>query len=250
MEQPSLSDSRIAGGPLFLYSTAPTLHVRRMLMTAIQQRRQSETSRLRLVVLQTPVEQPTPETITTQLQFFGTQGVAVEMEDAGLHVREDAHRADVIDRINEADVILLSGGSPERAFRETHNTPALDALFKASCNGATMVACSAGALLVGQGMMGYVDGTEQVFPLWGWLSNVIVAPHFGYYDIEQWRKAFPGCWVLGIPNDAMAFVHPGWEQIESLGPEPLHMISPDSTTRTIVPAGQTFDMNTGCVSRG
>jgi putative intracellular protease/amidase len=243
------AQSHTAGGPLFLYSTAPTLHVRQMLLNAAQHRAQTDTSPLRCVVLQTPVEQPTPETIATQMQIFGTQGIPIEMEDAMLHTREDAHRLDVIARINQADAILLTGGSPERAYRETHDTPALDALFKASCNGKVIVACSAGALLVGRGMMGYVDGKAQPLELWGWLNRVIVAPHFGNYDIETWRRAFPDCWVLGIPDDAMAFVHPGWEQIESLGPAPLHMIPPDATTRTIVPAGQTFDMNMGCISR-
>lgn len=244
MEQPS-SKSNAAGGPIFLYSTAPTLHVRRMLLTAAQHCHRAASSAMRVLTLQAPLEQPTPETISNLWQDFGTQGISIELDDIGLSTREDAHRPDVIARLNEADMILITGGSPERAYRETHDTPALDALFQASCKGTTIAGCSAGALLVGRGMMGYVDGTEQPFPLWGWLNHVIVAPHFGNYDIEPWRTAFPGCWVLGIPDDAMAYVHPGWQEIESLGPAPLHMIAPNAETNTLVAAGQTFDMNTG-----
>lgn len=232
-----------AGGPLFLYSTAPTLHVPKMLHTAAQHRHHVTSSALRVRTLQAPLEQLTPETISNLWQDFGTRGIEIEMDDAGLSTREDAHRPDVIARLNEADMILITGGSPERAYRETHDTLALDALFQASCNGTTIAGCSAGALLIGQSMMGYVDGKEQPFDLWGWLKHVIVAPHFGNYDIEIWRRAFPDCWVLGIPDDAMAFVHAGWQQIESLGPAPLHIIPPSATTRTILSEGQTFDMN-------
>lgn len=243
MERLPAHKKQTVGGPLFLYSTAPTLHVRRMLLTAAQHRGRSDASTLRVLTLQAPLEQPTPETIRNLWQDFGTQGIGIELDDIGLSTREDAHRPDVIARCNEADLILITGGSPERAYGETHDTPALAALLQANCTGTMIAGCSAGALLVGQGMMGYVDGKEQPFDLWGWLANIIVAPHFGNYDIELWRRAFPDCWVLGIPDDAMAFVHPGWQQIESLGPAPLHIIPPGATMRTILSEGRTFDMS-------
>lgn len=175
-------------------------------------------------------------------QHFGTQGVAIQLQDAELAVRADAYRPDVIARLQAADMVLLSGGSPERAYRELYDTPALAALAAANKAGALIAGCSAGALLVGQGMLSNEQGELRPFRLWGWLAHALVAPHYGAYDIECWRQAFPECWVLGIPNDAAALVRPGWQQVESLGSQPLTIIPRGATNPMYIPSGCTWEI--------
>jgi cyanophycinase-like exopeptidase len=55
-----------------------------------------------------------------------------------LHLREDAYLASVIDRLRSADLILLNGGSPERAHEVMTGTPALEAVRVASAAGAAI----------------------------------------------------------------------------------------------------------------
>lgn len=230
------------GGPLLLYSTSPAPHELLALTLAAQRLDRSFATPIRVVVVQTPLEHPSPETLTPLWQHFSTQGFAIHMEDAGLATRADAYHEDVITRLHNADLVLITGGSPERAYRELYDTPALTALVAAREAGAVIAACSAGALLVGNGMLTNEFGDFRSLPLWNWLPHWLVAPHFGAYDIHLWQKSFPLCWVLGIPNDAMALVPFGLEYVESLGPEPLMIVPRGATMPTAVPAGQRWEI--------
>jgi cyanophycinase-like exopeptidase len=155
------------GGSLLLYSTSPSPRERLALTLAAQRCGRQPEAPIRVVVVQTPLAQPSLETLTSLWQHFGTQGIAIHMQDAGLAVRADAYRTDVITRLQMADLVLLTGGSPERAYRELYDTPALAALVAASQAGAVIAACSAGALLLGQGMLSNEQGELRPLRLWG-----------------------------------------------------------------------------------
>jgi cyanophycinase-like exopeptidase len=194
-------------GPLFLYSTSPAPHE-----AAILARVRNPARPLSAVVMQGALPEPSDADLAGLRSHFCTQGVEVVLSDSGLATRADAYRRSVADRLAAADLVLITGGSPELLGERTIGTPALVALRAASENGAVIAGCSAGAVVIGAGM---VVGRRSL-GLWGWLPRTVVAPHFGLFDIEPWVDAFPNCTVLGIPNDAMALVSNG-NEVETIG---------------------------------
>lgn len=207
-----------------------------MLQLAAQRNGRNRAAPVRIIVVQTPLEKPSPDMLTPLWAHFNDKGFAVEMDDSGLNSREDCFRPELIARLKEADLVCITGGSPERAFREMNQTPALIAMAEASRSGVVIAGCSAGALVFGQGMMSGKAGQRLPFPMWGWFSEVLIAPHFGCYDIQEWQRSYPDCAILGIPNDAMLLMR--GKQIESLGPEPLMIIPRGKTEPIKVIAGR------------
>ncbi|HVX42472.1 MAG TPA: Type 1 glutamine amidotransferase-like domain-containing protein [Mycobacteriales bacterium] len=206
-------------GPLFLYSTSPAPHEAVILDWA--RRRRSDPARpISAVVVQTPMPEPDDACLEGLRSHFCTQGVDVDVTDSGLAARPDALRPAVSDRIAAADLVLITGGSPQLLYERTADTPAIDALRAASDSGAVIAGCSAGAAAFGVGMVIGRGETPRPIPLWGWLTRTVVAPHFGQYAIEPWLDAFPDCTVLGIPDGAMAFVL-GGNDVQAVGSQPL-----------------------------
>lgn len=197
-------------GPLFLYSTSPAPH-ESAILTLAQQRRTEPSRPLSAVAMQTALPEPNDADLDGLRNHFCTQGIEVELSDSGLATREDAFRESVAQRLAAADLVLITGGSPELLYERTVDTPALTALRVASENGTVIAGCSAGAVVVGAGMVLGKGADRRSLALWGWLSRIVVAPHFGLFDIEPWIGAFPHCTVLGIPNDAMALITHGAE---------------------------------------
>ncbi len=187
-------------GPLFLYSTSPAPHEAAILARA---RRPNLAKPLSAVVMQTALPEPNDAEIDGLRSHFCTQGVDVLLDDSGLATRQDAYRGSVTERLAAADLVLITGGSPQLLYERTVGTPALAALRAASASGAVIAGCSAGAVVIGAGML--IDG-RRALELWGLLPRIVVAPHFGRFDIEPWVRAFAHCAVLGIPDGAMALV--------------------------------------------
>lgn len=208
-------------GPLFLYSTSPAPHE-----AAILARVHRRARPVSAVVMQTPLPEPNDADLDGLRSHFCTQGVEVGLSDSGLATRDDAYRDAVVDRLAAADLVLITGGSPELLYERTIGTPALAALRAASENGAVIAGCSAGAVVFGAGMVVGKGDDSRRFPLWGWLPQTLVAPHYGRFDIAPWVREFPDCAVLGIPNDAMALVLNG-TTIETIGDQPLALRTAD-----------------------
>jgi hypothetical protein len=61
-------------------------------------------------------------------RHFGTQGVAITLEDAGRATREASSRPDVCARLAAADLVLISGGLSSRLVEATLGSPDLAAL--------------------------------------------------------------------------------------------------------------------------
>src|SRR5579875_2085816 len=143
-------------GPLFLYSTSPAPHERTILELAGRSRRlrsrprsarwRSDSGRpISAVVMQTALPEPNDAELDGLRNHFCTQGFEVALCDSGLANREDARRESVAARLREADLVLITGGSPALLYERTVDTPALAALRAASENGAVVAGCSAGA---------------------------------------------------------------------------------------------------------
>jgi putative intracellular protease/amidase len=232
-------------GPLLLYSTSPSPHERLALDWASRRRGRDPQAPLRVVVLLTPLAAPEPRELRGLRRHFGTQGVAITLEDAGLATREDASRSEVCARLAAADLVLISGGSSSRLVEATLGTPALAALEAARAAGAVVAGCSAGAIAPGAGFFRGPRDDRRPAPSWGWLPRALVAPHFGRYDLPPWTEAFPGCCLLGIPNAGMAFVAPdggGATRIESLGPAPLTILAAGDAPPLALPPGRSWQL--------
>lgn len=173
------------------------------------------------VALQTPMDEPSD--LSGLEQHFCTKGIEVWLNDSGLHTREDAYRPAVIQRLAAADLVLITGGSPRRILEATSGTPALAALRSAHDEGAAIAGCSAGAAVLGAGMLDGPRDQRRVLPLWGWLPSTLIAPHFGQYSLDPWLDAFPSCTALGIPDGAMALVSQ-LREVQAVGSHPLTLV--------------------------
>ncbi|MFC6157984.1 Type 1 glutamine amidotransferase-like domain-containing protein [Kribbella jiaozuonensis] len=219
-------------GSAFLYSTSPSPH-ELVILQQVQRSHPGHRRPISAVVLQTPLDEPGD--LHGLEQHFCTKGIDVRLVDSGLHTREDAYRSAVVQRLAEADLVLITGGSPLRIHEATVGTPALAALRAAHDEGAVIAGCSAGALVLGVGMINGSRDARKVQSLWGWLPSTLVAPHFGNYDLDPWLNAFPTCTVLGIPDGAMALVSQLLE-VEAVGPEPLKLVRRGDTSPLTVTA--------------
>lgn len=206
-------------GPLFLYSTSPAPHEAAILAMA-RHRRSDPTQPLSVVVMQTALQEPNDAELDGLRSHFCTQGIDVLLSDSGLATRQDAYRETVAASLATADLVLIGGGSPQLLYERTIGTPALAALRAASESGAVIAGCSAGAAVVGAGMLIGKGEHRRPLALWGWLPRTVVAPHFGLFDIEPWVQTYADCMMLGIPNEAMALVLRGTE-VETVGDRAL-----------------------------
>jgi hypothetical protein len=129
-------------------------------------------------------------------------------------------------QIAQADLILATGGDPERMTQVLHGTPALAALRAAHARGAVIGGGSAGAMVFGAGLLRRPRTCRIPVPLLGWLPDIVVAPHFGAYPIDPWVTAWPGKAILCLRDGAVALVSGNGHEITSLGNTPVDLLHP------------------------
>lgn len=81
------------------------------------------------------------------LAHFESLGLKVRLVQ--LKTRNDASRSDLIDTIEDASMVFLSGGNPAYLARTLEGTSFLNALTKVLAAGAVFAGCSAGAMIAG-----------------------------------------------------------------------------------------------------
>lgn len=140
---------------------------------------------------------------------------------SGLFDRSDASSPEVCARLAAADLIWFRGGHNPSIFDRLWTTPALDAIRRASDDGAVVGGTSAGALVWGAGCISdfATTGAAEPFALFGWLPMTVVFAHFWPNREAALRERvaqFPGCRGLAVAHQGAVVVEPGWGDIWSL----------------------------------
>lgn len=204
-------------GSIVLWSTTPVPAPNEIVRRLLDQKL-IEDGTLRLVVLQTPLDEPQADEVGMLRHQFTVEGVKVEAVDPGVQQRQDAVRAKAVDLIRQAHVIIGTGGSPERMMSVLQDTPALIAIRDVFERGGCVGGGSAGAMVFGVGMPGLGD---EIVRFLNWVP-LVIAPHFGNYPLDQWKAGFPGETILGIPDTAVAIIENG--VIRSVGQVPIEIL--------------------------
>lgn len=188
------------------------------------------------------------------LEHYGSMGVPAEV--VPLKTRDDAHRDDLIARLEPASLVFFSGGNPAELAATLRGTPFWTALLGAMERGVAYGGCSAGMACLGEVAP---DSAVNEFTdaLWrpglGLLTNVMLGPHWDALDsfapgLTQYivTSVPAGCRLFAVDEDT-AVVGDGttWSVI---GEGRAHLML-DGEWRH-VPAGGVFDVSLVARARG
>jgi len=120
-------------------------------------------------------------------------------------------------------VYISDGPEPLTLVRALRASPALEALTRAFERGAVILGVGAGAAALGAWMADPEPRggrATRVEPALGWLTNVVVAPHFegteAAHLLRQLLNLKPNCLGLGIPDGVALGLGPAGE-VENVG---------------------------------
>lgn len=85
-----------------------------------------------------------------------------------------ANRSDYAEAIDKANFVYLSGGHPKHLYDSLASTPVWDAILAVHQRGGVVAGCSAGAMIMGQRIVGPGTGGKG----FGLLSGSAILPHF------------------------------------------------------------------------
>lgn len=156
--------------------------------------------------------------------------LGAEVEPVLVRTPEDGYHPAALQAIGEADLVYLSGGSPQHLLRVLDGSPLGEALRAANDHGAVIAGCSAGAMaIVGRTMDFRVIPRLHVplpFPVqWqvglGLADGIAVLPHYDAFP-EVLSAVFAlqaprGVVVLGIDEDTAVVGRNGAWQVFGRG---------------------------------
>jgi len=137
------------------------------------------------------------------LEHYASLGIAAEV--LPLKRREDAHRDDVVGRLDGASAIFFSGGNPARLAAVLDGSPFWRALTKAHGEGLPYAGCSAGVACLTE--MTFDSDTQEFDSVWapglGYVREALFGPHWDIVD--TW---IPGAteFIVGSVRPGLAFV--------------------------------------------
>lgn len=187
---------------------------------ALAPRRRSRTTPEAVVVdLGWQTRLPAAEQRQGYLELFRSAGA--EAAHSGIDDRSDASSAKACDLLAAADIVWFAGGDAAAIYHRLSATPALEAIREAHQGGAIVGGVSAGAMVWGTGTLSDFAslGDPEPFPLFGWLANLVVFPHYGPRREQALRervRVFPGCRGLAIAHGGAVIVRRGGAEIEVL----------------------------------
>jgi cyanophycinase len=109
-----------------------------------------------------------------------------------------------------ADLIYFSGGNPRYLYATLSGTLAWDAVHAAWARGATLVGCSAGAMVMGQNVVMRMFNF-RFSPAFGLIPRCLVWPHFNLRAFRRISRVFvnslltDGKYALGIDENTAVF---------------------------------------------
>ena len=183
---------------------------------------------------------------TKGLQHYASIDVAAEV--LPIKTRDDAHRDDLVRRLDEASLVFFSGGNPARLTQTLGGTPFWEALTAAMRDGLPYAGCSAGvACLTDVTFDSEVEDFDSVWaPGIGYVRNTLFAPHWDIVD--TWiagatefiaGSVKPGQTFVGLDEDtAMVGDGRSWEVI---GRAKIHAMRDGSWSRYA--HGDTFELH-------
>jgi cyanophycinase len=132
-------------------------------------------------------------------------GLGIEAEVLPLRTREDAHRDEVVRRLDDASLIFFSGGNPARLAEVVRDTPFWDALTTAAGEGLPYAGCSAGVAFLTE--VTYDSDAIDFDAIWapgiGFVRDVLFGPHWDIVD--SWRPG-ASAFIVGAIRDGQTFV--------------------------------------------
>jgi cyanophycinase-like exopeptidase len=149
------------------------------------------------------VEPPTAEARRFEAERWTQAGA--DVLDVGLVERADAASPAVAEALADADLVWLAAGYGSALYDRLWGTPALAVVRDAHERGAAVGGVSAGAVVWGVGHLSDYGslGDEEPYPLFGWLHDVVVFPHWFASREARFRqtvRAFPDCRGLAIAH--------------------------------------------------
>jgi len=118
-----------------------------------------------------------------------------------LRTREDAHRDELIGRLEGASMAFFSGGNPARLTEVLRDTPFWTALCEAIRDGLPYGGCSAGVACLTE--VTYDSDADDLGAVWapglGYIRNLLFAPHWDIVDT----------WIPGASEFIVGSVRPG-----------------------------------------
>ena len=126
--------------------------------------------------------------------------------------------------LEDAGLIVIDDGPHVvNLVRSLRASPAIDAMAQAFARGAAVLGLGAGASALGEWVGDCESSRDQAAraePGFGWVANVIVAPHFGgIQEDDRLRHLLnlkPNCLGLGVPDGTALSLGPSGE-IENVG---------------------------------
>lgn len=136
---------------------------------------------------------------TKGLEHYASMGVAAEV--LPLKTRDDAHRDEIIRRLDDASMIFFSGGNPARLTEKLRDTPFWAALVSAMRDGLPYVGCSAGVACLTE--VTFDSDVQDFDSVWapgiGFVRNTLFGPHWDIVDT----------WIPGATDFIVGSVGPG-----------------------------------------
>jgi cyanophycinase-like exopeptidase len=145
--------------------------------------------------------------------------------------------------IEEADVVVLPGGVPNRLVGALQGTPVLEQIVARWIHGAAVTGSSAGAIALFEWRLNlYPPDPFRLIPSFGMLSGFVAAPHFDRLRVARWQSPFigrlGGLGVIGLDESTGLVGRDGAWQVLGLGS--VTVATPDHLE--VFPAGSTVEM--------
>jgi cyanophycinase len=103
--------------------------------------------------------------------------LGAQVEAVMLLTRADAQKAEVVERIAQANFVYFSGGKPRYLLETLRETPAWEAVLEIYHSGGVVAGCSAGAMAMGSALFD-LPRFWQALPALGLAPGLLVIPHF------------------------------------------------------------------------